>query len=235
MSRKYGGSFAPPGAAAAAHTMPCRARATRGFANPLAPIVPYLASCRSRHPVVPKPGVIRYTGAAYRGVAGHPADCPVQYGGTRTRHAGRRRDLPYGRSSQRRLRSPGCLAKRLAGPRGTAPFGLQDGRRYGRDAPVPPSLWACPASCVWSRPSLQSVRHGCGPVTCGPRNAWTGQCPGRSRFGAGWACLSLPFCFVHASDWDRRSICLSVPFGAVLPVGVAKSLGFWTRPMAPRI
>ena len=119
---KYGESFAPPGVTAAAHAMPCRARATRGFANRFTPIVPYPASCQFRHLDVPNPA--ESTILAPRAVAS-PAIHPIVLRGTtesvcdiRRRH----RDLPYGRSSPRRFMSPGGLAERLTSPQRDGPL-----------------------------------------------------------------------------------------------------------------
>ena len=119
---KYGESFALPGVTAAAHAMPCRARATRGFANCFTLIVPRLALCQFRHLDVPNP--VEST-ILMPCIAASPAIQPIILRGTtesvcdmRRRH----RDLPYGRSSPRRFMSPGGLAERLTSPQWDGPL-----------------------------------------------------------------------------------------------------------------
>ena len=87
---------------------------------------------------MPKPGGIGHIGAACRGVARHPADYLVQYGIVR---------LPYAQAVPRLavrpvepapFQVPGALGEVPCQPPMERPLlGFQDGRRYGRGAPVP--------------------------------------------------------------------------------------------------
>ena len=188
----------------------------RGLANWFTLMVPYLALRRSRYPDMPKPGGVDRIGAAYRGVAGHPADYLVRYGVVR---------LPYARAAPRLavrpagpapLRVPGAPCEAPCRPPTGRPFaGFQDDRRYGRDAPVPPL--GTPNGLPCGRPPFPSVPYGRGPRTCGPRRIRAGRRRyGSSRRGAVpasgrvWLAFGLPF-FVRAGHQDRRSMRLSVP------------------------
>ena len=114
ISLKYGESFALPGVTAAAHILPPRARAMCSFANCFTLIVPYLALCQSRYLDMPNPA--ESTILVPRAAAS-PAIQPIISCSMKSSVCDMRRwyhDLPYGRSSPRRFRSPGCLGKCLA-------------------------------------------------------------------------------------------------------------------------
>ena len=199
-----GGSLAPSGVAAA-HAASCGARGARFCEPPRAGcaalgVAPFQVSGYA------EPGGIEYIGAACRGAAGRPA-YHERCGGIRLRYAQvapRPAVRPVGTAP---LQAPGAWRSALPAPDGTAP------PRIPRRPPVrprrarPSRLWGGPTACVRSRLPLPSVRRSCGTRTrgtrtCGSRPTWAGwrrssfyRRRGRSCFWAGWACLSLTFCF----------------------------------------
>ena len=150
ISLECGAYFALPGVTAAAHTVPPRAYYAQFGKLPSADraalgVAPVPASEYA------EPGRMDCVGAGYCGVAGHPADYRVQYGGICVMRR-RYRDPPYGRSSPRRSRSPGRLAKCLASPQRDGPSpDFKTAMVWPRRA-RPSRLWGCPAACVRSRP-----------------------------------------------------------------------------------
>ena len=211
----------------------------RGFANCFTLIVPYLALCQSRYTCICRNPVESTMSAPC--AASSPAIQPIiscsmksSVCHTRKRH----HDLPYGRSSPRRSKSPGCLAKCLANPHGTALPGFQDGRWYGRDAPVLLAFGNVQQFTYevgyLSHPFYIVAALGLAALgVSGPVNVRIVPLAGGVVLASGqvWLAYLWPsvFLFMPAIRIGDRCAFRSRA-RAVLSVGIAGSFSFWTRP-----